>query len=226
MQVTDVLEELSQRDYTSKTVTGTKRPQTNFLKEESTNRQHGRVWGLTVTFVRNLPYCSVSPWLPLACPRHGNWAIPAWLAQAADSLYVSVVSVTSSSAAAIVEQSRLQRTERPKGSTEERQEADTRMPSIHCISTESVPPPWANSAAINEHVVPSFVLIHKCADSPTFRLTWALCVVLWFEQSLSRSHVLPRPPALTNDLIVQLVNIVPRPLLYPSADPPVSHELY
>ena len=39
MQVTHVLKELSQRDYTTKTVTGTKRQQTNYLKEESTYRQ-------------------------------------------------------------------------------------------------------------------------------------------------------------------------------------------
>ena len=55
MKVTHVLKELSQRDYTSKTVTGIKRQQTNYLKEESTYRQNGRAWGLMVTFARYPP---------------------------------------------------------------------------------------------------------------------------------------------------------------------------
>ena len=47
-----------------------------------------------VTFAPNLPYCPCSPWLPRACHRHGDWAIPAWPAQAADSLKVIVFSVS------------------------------------------------------------------------------------------------------------------------------------
>ena len=207
MQVTDALEELSQRDYTSKTVTGTKRPQTNFLKEESTNRQHGRVWGLTVTFVHNLPYCSVSPWLPLACHRHGDWAISAWLAQAADSLYVSVVSVTSSPSSAAKSL-----TENPYGLREALESVRKLM--YECRPSTAFPlrqfhllgrtPP-----AINEHAVPSVATIHKCADSHPWH-------------SFSRSDVLPQPPALTNDLILQLVNIVPKLLPYLSADPAIN----
>ena len=73
MQITHVLQELSQNDTTPQTVTGTKRQQTNHQKEESTYKQRGRVWDPAVTYARKLPYCPVTPWLPLAGPRHEDW---------------------------------------------------------------------------------------------------------------------------------------------------------
>ena len=98
-----------------------------------------------VTFARCPPQCPCSPWLPRACHRHGDWAIPEWLAQAADSLKVAVFSRTPFGRSETRAKSPTENRTTKRG-IGERQEADTQTPSIQCTFAESYSPLWASTA--------------------------------------------------------------------------------
>ena len=113
---------------------------------QASSEQHGKDWGLLVTFARYLPCCPCSPLLLRACHRHGDWAITAWLAQAADSLKVTILSVTPLCCSECRAKSPTEN-RTTKNRTVKRQEADTQTPSILCMFAESYSPLWASTAS-------------------------------------------------------------------------------